>query len=219
MRALDLFCCAGGVSVGLAQAGFDVTAVDIRRQPRHRGGQFIQSDAMTFSLEGYDFIWASPPCQGYSITKAIHGSSDWYPKLIEPVRKRLKASGIPYVIENVEQARRHMVDPIMLCGLMFNLRVLRHRLFEAGNGLTLWVPDHSTHPYHPGGLTNSCRGYSKGFPYVTVAGNNYNRAEGAAAMGGVDWMNRKELSQAIPPVYAQFIGAQAVSYINDRKRR
>lgn len=33
------------------------------------------------------------------------------------------------------------------------------------------------------------------------------------ALGGVDWMNRAELAEAIPPAYTEFIGRQIKEYI------
>lgn len=203
LRALDLFCGAGGVSMGLHRAGFDVTGVDIRPQPNYPF-TFIQADALDSGLDlaTFDFIAASPPCQAHSKTRAIHGYD--YPDLIPQTREMLIASGVPYAIENVPGAP--LQSPIMLCGTMFGLRVIRHRLFETS--FPILAPKCGRH-----GSTNSHRGYSTGGEFITVAGNNYRRVEGAAAMG-IDWpMTRPELSQAIPPSYAEFIGRAAIQHI------
>lgn len=129
-KALDLFCGAGGATKGLQRAGFHVTGVDISPQPRYCGDIFSQADAMEFPLGGYDFIWASPPCQRYTAGAKKWGTQDGHPDLIAPIRSRLLANGVPFVIENVETARPWLVDPVMLCGTQFGLGVFRHRLFE-----------------------------------------------------------------------------------------
>ena len=140
MKALDLFCCAGGMSVGLERAGFDVTGVDINPQAHHRGGRFIQADALEVLLDlaflrSFDFIHASPPCQAHSSLRHLQ-KGKVYPDLIPQTRASLIAAGVPYSIENVEGA------PLggfltMLCGTMFGLQtpdgraeIRRHRLFE-----------------------------------------------------------------------------------------
>lgn len=194
-RAVDLFCGAGGVSMGLHRAGFDVTGVDLHPQPQYPF-RFIQADALQppVRLADFDFVWASPPCQAHSKTRAIHGND--YPDLIPQTRALLQASGVPYAIENVPGAP--LVNASMLCGTMFGLKVIRHRHFECS--FQLLTPRCGRH-----GPTNSHRGYSTGAAFICVAGNNYRRTEGAAAMG-IDWMRtRAELSEAIPPAYSEFI--------------
>lgn len=200
MRALDLFCGAGGATKGLQRAGFHVTGVDIARQPHYCGDLFVQADALRppFDLTGFDFIWASPPCQAHSKTRAIHGND--YPDLI-PQTRDLLADAAAWAIENVPGAP--LRNPVMLCGTMFGLKVIRHRCFETS--FPLLAPQCGRH-----GPTNSHRGYSTGAEFICVAGNNYRRVEGAAAMG-IDWMtNRGELSEAIPPAYSEFIGRAAL---------
>ncbi|KKM13915.1 hypothetical protein LCGC14_1711310, partial [marine sediment metagenome] len=97
--------------------------MDIEPQPNYPF-EFILADAMTFPLEGFDLIHASPPCQGYSVLNSFLGKD--YPLLIEPLRDR--ARGFPLVIENVVGAP--LREPLLLCGQMFGLRLFRHRLFE-----------------------------------------------------------------------------------------
>src|SRR5215472_5910436 len=99
---LDLFCGAGGAAMGYHRAGFDVVGVDIAPQPRYPF-EFHQADAMTFPLDGFDAIHASPPCQDYS--KAMrHLATVNYPRLIYPIRDRLRATARLWIIENVAGA-------------------------------------------------------------------------------------------------------------------
>lgn len=208
LRALDLFCCAGGASVGLRQAGFDVVGVDIRQQPNYPF-EFHQADALSYPLGGFDFIWASPPCQKYSITAKLHTKD--HPDLVEPTRARLRAAGVPYIIENVLGAP--LIDPVTLCGMMFGLRVFRHRLFESN--IFLMTPPHPTHR----GTTNSSRRYSRfsSADMICVAGHNFRRKDGMAAMG-IDWhATREEVAQMIPPAYSEFLGRQVVTHIDSQR--
>jgi hypothetical protein len=132
-RLLDLFCGAGGCARGYQRAGFYVVGVDNRPQPRYAGDEFVQADALEYVRDhGHEFdaIHASPPCQGYSDgANNIHGRPTT--RCRSPTCARLlEATGLPYVIENVEGARKHMRDPVTVCGLSLGLNVRRHRLFE-----------------------------------------------------------------------------------------
>ena len=123
-KCLDLFCCAGGAGMGYKQAGFDVTGIDIEPQPKYPF-KFILSDAITYLKEHgkeYDFIHASPPCQGYShLTPKEHKGN--YEKLIDVLRELLNEIGKPYCIENVAGAKNELKNPTMLCGSMFNTAI------------------------------------------------------------------------------------------------
>ena len=205
---LDLFCGAGGCSAGYHRAGFDVTGVDIAPMPGYPFA-FIQADALDFLSQygrEYDVIHASPPCQGYSITARM----PWvpaYPMLIKQVRDALTATGRPYVIENVPGAP--LRNPILLCGLMFGLLVIRHRLFETMPFML--GPEHTPHPTDI--ATHSFRAYSSfanGATHITMAGHNFSRKDAAIATG-LDWMTRDEQAEAIPPAYTEWIGAQLMS--------
>jgi DNA (cytosine-5)-methyltransferase 1 len=236
-RLLDLFCGAGGAAMGYYRAGFDVVGVDIKPQP-HYPFPFVQADALTFPLDDFDLVHASPPCQVYSRTAKIlegKGLPNKHPDLVGPLQDRLRRALVPYVIENVPGSPLH--KPVVLCGTQFGLRVYRHRLFEAS--VPLQAPSHQKHVLS----TGSHRGYSKGYPMVTVGGPNYNLAEAQAAMGmtkmgrppqlgtmlhvvghfsdveagraalGAPWMTRDELSQAIPPAYTEYIGRQLLAHL------
>ena len=147
MKALDLFCGAGGATRGLQLAGFQVHGIDINAQPHYCGEQFQQADAVTFGtyewFRQFSFIWASPPCQAHSRLNGINRKK--YEDFIGPIRERLIKMRLPFVIENVVGAP--LFDPIVLCGSMFNLGVWRHRLFEL-HGFKATPPycDHVGHP-------------------------------------------------------------------------
>jgi DNA (cytosine-5)-methyltransferase 1 len=193
-RALDLFCGAGGASAGLALAGYEVTGVDIRPQPRYPF-EFICGDAMGIELNGYDLIWASPPCQAFTKARKLRGRD--HPDLIAPIRERLKASGAKYIIENVEGAP--LLNPQLLCGAMFEgLRTYRHRLFETNFE---WTPP--KHPEHKFKTTKMGRPPEPD-KFMHVVGNFSGADAGRKAMG-IDWMVKVELREAIPPAYSEYI--------------
>lgn len=218
-KALDLFCCAGGASEGLRRAGFDVTGVDLVRHKRYPF-PFIQEDALTVDLTGYDFIWASPICQGYCAMRHAPGAKgDAHPKLIGPVRERLIATGVPWCIENVEDAAWDMRDPMTLCGSMFDLgaqgcQLQRHRLFECSFPIERPACRHGEKPvigvYGGHARRRAASAGGRGTRDVWEGGH---RAAASEAMG-IDWMTLNELSEAIPPAYAEFIGRAALKHIN-----
>ena len=200
MKALDLFCKQGGVSKGMADAGLEVEGVDIKPQPRYPF-TFYQADALTFPLEGYDFYWASPPCQLWSKATAIHGYD--HDDLITPIRQRLLATGKPFVLENLEGAP--LENALMLCGTMFGLKVRRHRLFECHPPIYPLLPPCACKGKM--GYTAAHNGQSslrRGAKLISVAGHNFIVSEAKIAMG-IDWMSQDGLREAIPPVMAQFI--------------
>jgi DNA (cytosine-5)-methyltransferase 1 len=205
-KALDLFCGAGGASMGLHRAGFDVTGVDVRPQPRYPF-HFIQGDALEVPLNGYDFIWASPPCQAFTMAQNAAKNAAAHPNLIPPIRERLIAAGVPWVIENVVGAP--LLNPVMICGLALGLKVKRHRLFECSFMLlTPPCPSHEQDYYVIFG--HEVRNRRHG----SAAGRKNKIAEGRIAMG-IDWMTRGELSEAIPPAYSELIGRQALEYLTE----
>lgn len=215
-KLLDLFCGAGGAGMGYHRAGFEVVGVDVKPQPRYPF-EFIQVDAMTFPLEGFDAIHASPPCQAYTVANNIHQKE--HPELLGPTLERLRASGLPYVVENVEARRvyEEMRTPTRLCGRNFGLNVKRHRLFETSFPL-LTSPCQKGHPGDwllVFGHTVLNRGRTVG---IAKGGGPVIRREhqgtdaGRAAMG-IEWMNRDELSEAIPPAYTEFIGKQLMAVL------
>lgn len=206
-RLLDLFCCQGGASKGYADAGFEVVGVDLVPQPRYPF-EFIQANALTFDLTGFDAVHASPPCQKYSAATR-HLAND-KPRLLDPLRARLIASGLPYVIENTPGAP--LLDPALLCGLAFpELRVKRHRLFESNVPLVgSGCGDHSRDYFVIFG--HECRDRRHGH----AAGRKNKLADGQAAMG-IDWMTRGGLSEAIPPAYTRFVGAQLIAALRGKE--
>lgn len=208
-RALDLFCCAGGASMGLHRAGFDVAGVDIEPQP-HYPFEFHLADALTFPLDGFDFIWASPPCQGYSHLTPKEAKTGWA-KLIPAIRERLVRAGVPYCIENVSGAKRELIDPIMLCGSMFGLRTQRHRFFEMPFAVA--VPKSCNHSELPLLVTTASKAsrekrFKLGMQPKTV--------KNAPLAYGIDWMDFSGLKEAIPPAYAEHIGRAALAHLNRR---
>jgi DNA (cytosine-5)-methyltransferase 1 len=189
-RLLDLFCGAGGCSVGYHRAGFDVVGVDIAAQP-HYPFEFVQADALTFDLDGFDVYHASPPCQAYANVTRWRGDQGGHERLIARVRERLEATGRPYVLENVRT--RELRPCVVLCGSMFGLPVRRHRGFE-----TSW---------RMSPLVLACYHRAGDLPFMHKAERAY-----ADAMG-CGWMSNREARQAIPPAYTEHIGRELLEVI------
>lgn len=232
-RLLDLFCGAGGAARGYQLAGFEVTGVDCRHQPRYAGDRFIQADALELlrelisgatvsdssgrpiSMSTVDAIHASPPCQRFTALAGLYRpAAAVHPDLLTPTLALLADVSIPWVVENVPGAP--LRADIVLCGEMFGLKVRRHRWFQTSPMLyQLMAPcRHDTHPVgvygHPGGTAT--RDYRRVQPgrQSELSARRAQLSDWKMAMD-IDWMTAAELAQAIPPAYTQAIGEQLLT--------
>lgn len=201
LRALDLFCGAGGASMGLSRAGFEVVGVDVEPQPNYPFS-FVQADALDVDLDGFDFLWASPPCQPFTAYKRRPAHVAPRENLIPRVRSLLSGAGVPFVIENVTGAP--LVDPVRLCGSSFGLDVRRHRLFETSFPVLAPPCAHGWQTPRFAPATNRSNLRST----VEVGVWRIPLDVQREAMG-ILWMTREELSQAIPPVFSECLARQA----------
>lgn len=220
-RLLDLYSCAGGAAMGYHRAGFEVVGVDINPQPRYPFEHHV-GDALEYLAEhGHEFdaIHASPPCQAFTAAGAFNPDVK-HPDLLAPTREALMELGKPFVIENVSGSP--MGNYLTLCGSEFGLlandtdgtllQLQRHRQFESN----VWLMGAGGCQHITGVQTASVFGYgggmtpayrdsperSKGYvPHVSVC----------ASLIGVDWMNKRELSECIPPAYTEWIGGQLLA--------
>lgn len=204
-RLLDLFCCQGGAAAGYAAAGFEVVGVDWDPQPRYPY-EFHQGDALTWPLDGFDVVHASPPCQAYTAAQTIRKND--HPELVEPIRARLLAWGGAYIIENVVGAP--LLDTVMLCGTMFGLYTYRHRLFESNTELLQPI-----HYPHSGSPIKMGRPLAHGDYYTAVG--NFTNVEYVRADLGVPWMTREGVRECIPPAYTQFLGKRMRAFLATRR--
>lgn len=209
MKLLDLYCKAGGASVGYARAGFEVTGIDIKNQKRYPF-TFIKADVLEVLkdkdfLAQFDVLAGSPPCQTHSITQHLRnaqGKSTDKIDLIPQTREAFVKSGKPYIIENVPGAP--LIDPILMCGSYFGLKVRRHRLFESNIKLLGTTCNHKNQG-KPIGIYGSMRDEIPG------GGHTAKSIEEARDAMGIDWMIWGELVEAIPPVYTEFLGKQVIN--------
>jgi DNA (cytosine-5)-methyltransferase 1 len=101
----------------------------------------------------------------------------------------------------------------MLCGSRFGLKVWRHRAFESNFlGLPEFVPSYSCRHgrERPIGVYGDHPQAHNGDGYRVPRARSI--AEAREAMG-IDWMEWSEITQAVPPAYAEFIGRAALRYL------
>lgn len=203
-RALDLCCCAGGMSAGIAAAGFEVFGSDIEWQP-HYPYWFKRRDFRTYTyaeLDEFDYIHISPPCQQYSRASVLarkHGRV--YPDLYHEAKALCISSGKPYTIENVPGSP---AKGIRLFGWQFGLNIIRERIFESNIPLTDLGREKA-----PGKV--------KGGDFVTVAGSGKGNHQWEAAMG-IDWADPEEIKEAVPPLMARFVADQIMTWLVNEQR-
>lgn len=213
LRVLDAYSCIGGATKGIKRAipGVRVTGVDIQSQPDYCGDAFHQGDAIEFIRahgHEFDFIHASPPCQGEGApTKGSNRARNaaigrTYPRLIAPTRAALEATGRPYVMENV--AGSEVRKDLRLCGEMFGLDVIMHRYFELGG----WSVPQPAHPRHRGYVRGWRHGVYREGPYVAAYGQGGGKAtvQEIRDAKGIDWStDHFRLREALPPAYTEWI--------------
>ena len=218
LRLLDLFCCAGGAGMGYHRAGFEVVGVDIDPQPNYPF-EFHQADAIevleSWDLFGFDAIHASPVCHDWSPLASVTGTNGTGALLLQTL-DLLPSTGLPWIVENVTGAPLPTQSDLfgrhgaVLCGTMFGLKVIRHRLFEASFPLS--TPTHGSHEgefYAPAGHGDPNWKRRDANPHLSGPGY----ADRCRDAMGMDWVNRDELAQAIPPAYTEWLGGLLMEHI------
>ncbi len=186
--------------MGYYRAGFDVVGVDIVPRPSYPF-TFVQADAFKYydaHRDEFDAVHASPPCQRWSDAGTTRSIGEGHPDYLSPMRERLTAHHLPWVLENIIGAP--MPESFVLCGSTFGLPIIRHRRFEWSEGFAL--------------IPNAC-------PTTDIRGRavhpgTYPYAQGSWEQAWRDhvipvvwpWMTIREAGLAIPPAYTQWIGEQ-----------
>lgn len=226
---IDLFCGEGGAAQGYIEAGFNVIGVDMADHRKRYPGAFVRGDVLAVTpktLRLASAVHASPPCQfGSELTPEEARAK--HVNLIPQTRKLLKRSGLPYVIENVRAVRPHLIDPVSLFGTMFGNSMItskgvifdlsRERLFETNWGLT--APHNPTlgrpiagvyggHLRARGGDNRTGNGTGR-----TVDLPGEDRAALARQLMEMPWATMNGMSEAVPPSYTRYIGAQLLDHL------
>lgn len=216
---LELCCGVGGSTRGFQQSGFHTIGIDHIDQPEYCGERFIKADITTLTpadLRTFnpDWIHAGPPCQDDCTLTAGTNRGTRYPNHTVFVQKLLKDSGIPYSIEN-PTGRTPLRRDMILCGEMFGLAVIRHRIFEFSEHFKPPVPPHRPHRGRVAGMRHGV--WYQG-PYFAVYGDGGGKgsvAQWRDAMG-IDWTwNRKSIAEAVPPAYTRYIGSFIYDWLID----
>jgi DNA (cytosine-5)-methyltransferase 1 len=151
------------------------------------------------TLDSFAAFGASPPCQKFAMMSNCRpGLRETYPDLIPDTRERLRATGKPYVIENVPGAP--LETTLTLCGTMFGKRLRLHRNFETNFPVQAPAPcDHSGYVLNPHSVEGRRRMREEFGPGL---GEGPWRAE-----KGIPWITGKAQSrEAIMPAYTEYIG-------------
>lgn len=191
--------------MGYHRAGFKVVGVDNQLQVNYPF-RFLHTDAIRvlneWPMEGYEVaaISASPPCQHFS--NMAGASKMRNPDLIATVRRLLNQIGLPYVIENLQEAvtAGALRPDLQLCGTQFGLPIRRHRYFEVN-----WMIDT---PFELNGAMCNHQEDDVAFDHGASGKESIYRD----AMG-CEWMSVRDSREAIPPAYTEFIGKQLLEVL------
>jgi len=215
-KLLDLFCGAGGAGMGYDLAGFEVVGVDLSPMPNYPF-EFHQGDALEFLAahwREFDAVHGSPPCQASCNLTTGTNAGRQYQQLIPATRAALAATGLPTIMENVQGS--DLRRDLTLCGEMFGLGVIRHRYFEV-NGFPAIQPAHQAHRGRVAGMRH---GEWFTGPYFAVYGDGGGKGTVPQWQEAMDmhWTSvRKEIAEAIPPAYTEFIGAELLAHIESER--